>query len=213
MDVLLQFVDIILHIDKYLGTVIQAYGTLTYFILFLIVFCETGLVVTPFLPGDSLLFAAGTFAAIGALDVYVLFGLISAAAIIGDNTNYWIGHYIGPKIFSKENVRFLNKKHLEKTHKFYEKYGTKTIIMARFVPIVRTFSPFVAGLGSMTYKRFLPFDVFGGFLWVGVCVFAGFFFGNIPVVRNNFSIVIFVIIFISILPAVIEIVRAKFGRK
>jgi membrane-associated protein len=209
MDLMLQFADVILHIDKYLGVLIQTYGTVTYLILFTIVFCETGLVVTPFLPGDSLLFAAGTFAAIGALNVYALFAVLVAAAIIGDNTNYWIGYHIGPKVFSRENVRFLNKKHIEKTHQFYEKYGTKTIIMARFIPIIRTFSPFVAGLGSMEYSRFLPFDILGGILWVGICVFSGFFFGNIPIVRQNFSIVIFAIIFISILPAAIQLVKSK----
>jgi membrane-associated protein len=200
-------IDFVLHIDKYLSVIIQTYGTVTYLILFTIVFCETGLVVTPFLPGDSLLFAAGTFAALGALNVHFLFLVLLFAAVLGDNTNYWIGHLVGPRIFNKEKVRFLNRKHLEETHRFYEKYGTKTIIMARFVPIIRTFSPFVAGLGSMTYRRFLPFDILGGILWVGICVFTGYFFGNIPVVKQNFSLVIFAIIFISLLPALVQFIR------
>lgn len=211
MDLLLTFVDIIMHLDKHLSMIIQQYGTFTYFILFMIIFCETGLVVTPFLPGDSLLFAAGTFAALGALDVKLLFILLATAAISGDNVNYWIGHFVGPKIFRKEDVRFLNKKHLERTHEFYEKYGTKAIIIARFMPVVRTFAPFVAGLGRMTYGRFLPFDIMGGLLWISVCVFGGYFFGNIPIVKQNFTIVIFAIIFISILPGIIEFLRIRYA--
>lgn len=210
MELIKTFFEIFMHLDKHLSMIIQQYGAFTYFILFMIIFCETGLVVTPFLPGDSLLFAAGTFAALGALDVKWLFILLSAAAITGDNVNYWIGHFIGPKIFRKEDVRFLNKKHLDRTHEFYQKYGTKAIIIARFMPIVRTFSPFVAGLGRMTYMRFLPFDIMGGLLWISVCVFGGYFFGNIPIVKQNFTIVIFVIIFISILPGIIEFVRHRY---
>ena len=210
MELIKTFFEIFMHLDKHLSMIIQQYGTVTYFILFMIIFCETGLVVTPFLPGDSLLFAAGTFAALGALDVKWLYILLSAAAIIGDNVNYWIGHFIGPKIFRKENVRFLNKKHLDRTHEFYQKYGTKAIIIARFMPIVRTFSPFVAGLGRMTYMRFLPFDIMGGLLWISVCVFGGYFFGNIPIVKQNFTIVIFIIIFISILPGIIEFIRHRY---
>jgi membrane-associated protein len=210
MELIKIFFDILMHLDKHLSMIIQQYGAITYFILFMIIFCETGLVVTPFLPGDSLLFAAGTFAALGALDVTWLFVLLSAAAISGDNVNYWIGHFAGPRIFRKENVRFLNKKHLDRTHEFYQKYGTKAIIIARFMPIVRTFSPFVAGLGRMTYMRFLPFDIMGGLLWISVCIFGGYFFGNIPIVKQNFTIVIFIIIFISILPGVIEFVRHRY---
>lgn len=198
-----------MHLDKHLSMIIQEYGTVTYLILILIIFCETGLVVTPFLPGDSLLFAAGTFAALGALNVGWLFGLLVAAALAGNTTNYWIGYFVGPKIFHQENVRFLNKKHLERTHQFYEKYGGKTIIMARFVPVVRTFAPFVAGIGRMTYARFISYDVCGGTAWVGLCVFAGYFFGNIPIIKQNFSLVILTIIFISILPGLIEFLRHR----
>lgn len=210
MELITGFIDIFMHLDKHMGAVIQNYGTLTYVILFMIIFCETGLVVTPFLPGDSLLFAAGTFAAIGALDVTGLFALLVTAAMAGNTTNYWIGYFIGPKVFSKDNVRFLNRKHLDRTHRFYEKYGGKTIIIARFVPIVRTFAPFVAGIGRMTYTRFMSYDIFGGTAWVGICVFSGYFFGNIPIVKRNFSMVIMAIIFISILPGLIEFLRHRY---
>jgi len=205
--------DFVIHIDVHLSAIIQAYGIWTYLILFLIIFCETGLVVTPLLPGDSLLFAAGTFAAKGDLDVMWLFILLSIAAILGDTANYWIGDYIGPKIFHKENVRLLNKEYLDRTHQFYEKYGGKTIIIARFVPIIRTFAPFVAGIGSMTYLRFISYNIIGGIAWIAACVFAGFFFGNIPIVKHNFTIVIFVIIFISILPGIIEFIRQHNERR
>jgi membrane-associated protein len=201
--------DFVIHIDVHLSAIIQAYGTWTYLILFLIIFCETGLVVTPLLPGDSLLFAAGTFAAKGDLDVMWLFILLSIAAILGDTANYWIGDYIGPKIFHKENVRFLNKEYLDRTHQFYEKYGGKTIIIARFVPIIRTFAPFVAGIGSMTYLHFISYNIIGGVAWIAACVFAGYFFGNIPIVKQNFTIVIAVIIIISILPGVIEFIHQR----
>lgn len=203
------FIDIFMHLDKHLSEVIQQYGTITYLILFLIIFCETGFVVTPFLPGDSLLFAAGTFAALGMLNITWLFVLLSIAAIAGDTLNYWIGHFIGPKIFNKENVRFLNKKHLDHTHNFYEKYGSKTIIIARFVPIVRTFAPFVAGIGSMNYMHFITYNVIGGIAWILICVSAGYLFGNIPVVQQNFTLVIFAIIFVSILPGIIEFIRIR----
>jgi membrane-associated protein len=203
------FVDFFLHLDRHLAEVIQRYGVHTYGLLFLIVFLETGLVVTPFLPGDSLLFAAGSFAALGALDVRLLFVLLSAAAVLGDNVNYAIGHHLGPKVFHYERSRFFNPDHLRKTHRFYEKYGVKTIIIARFVPIVRTFSPFVAGIGAMRYLRFLAFDVVGGILWVGVCLSAGFFFGNLPLVRKNFSLVIVAIVLVSVMPAVVEYLRHR----
>jgi membrane-associated protein len=211
MELIKSLIDIFLHLDKHLGEIIQSYGVWTYTILFLIVFCETGLVVTPFLPGDSLLFAAGTFAARGDLNVLLLFAIICVAAIVGDTVNYWIGHYIGPKIFHKENVRFLNKKHLERTHEFYEKYGGKTIIIARFIPIIRTFAPFVAGIGSMSYLRFIAYNIAGGVLWVAICVFGGYFFGNLEIVRRNFSLVIIAIVLISVLPIVIEFARHKLG--
>lgn len=209
MELILYFIDIFIHLDKYLSLIIERYGTLTYVILFIIVFLETGVVITPFLPGDSLLFAAGTFASLGALDLNVLYIILTISAILGDTLNYWIGWYVGPKIFHKENVRFLNKKHLQKTHDFYEKYGGKTIIIARFIPIIRTFAPFVAGIGSMSYPKFITYNVVGALLWVGICVTAGYFFGNIPIVKNNFSIVILAIIFISILPGIIEFIKHR----
>jgi membrane-associated protein len=170
---------------------------------------ETGLVVTPFLPGDSLLFAGGTFAALGSLDAKWLVISLSIAAIAGDTVNYWIGHAVGPKVFAKEKSRFLNKEHLYRTHRFYEKYGGKTIILARFIPIIRTFAPFVAGIGSMTYRRFITYNVFGGIAWVVLFVLGGYLFGNIPVVKQNFSLVIFAIIFLSILPGIIEFLRHR----
>jgi membrane-associated protein len=204
-----KLIDLFLHLDKHLNEIITQYGTWTYLILFLIVFCETGLVVTPFLPGDSLLFAAGAIAALGSLNVFWLFVLLTAAAIIGDTVNYWIGAWLGPKVFRGENVRFLNRKHLERTHKFYEKYGGKTIIIARFVPIVRTFAPFVAGIGTMSYWRFIAYNVIGGILWVAICLFAGYWFGNQPFVKRNFSLVIIAIVLISLLPMVWEFVRHR----
>jgi membrane-associated protein len=211
IDTLLQFVkflfEFIIHIDVHLSEIIQSYGVWTYLILFLIIFCETGLVVTPILPGDSLLFAAGTFAARGDFNVMWLCILLSIAAVLGDTVNYWIGSFVGPKIFHKEHVRFLNKEYLDRTHQFFEKYGGKTIIIARFVPIIRTFAPFVAGIGSMTYWHFISYNVIGGIVWIAAFVFAGYYFGNITMVKNNFTIVIFAIIIISILPGVIEFIR------
>ena len=211
MEFITTLVNIFMHIDKHLSTIIQSYGLWTYLILFLIIFLETGLVVTPLLPGDSLLFAAGTFAAIGALDVTWLFVLLSIAAIAGDTANYWIGAYVGPKVFHKAKVRFLNKEYLDRTHQFYEKYGGKTIVIARFIPIIRTFAPFVAGIGSMTYWRFISYNVIGGLAWIAVCLFAGYYFGNLPVVKEHFSLVILAIVFISILPGIIEYVRHRFS--
>lgn len=211
LSTLLQFakivIDFVLHIDVHLSEIIQSYGVWTYLILFLIIFCETGLVVTPFLPGDSLLFAAGAFAARGDLHVLWLFVLLSIAAILGDTANYWIGNLVGPKVFHQEHVRFLNKEYLNRTHQFFEKYGGKTIIIARFVPIIRTFAPFVAGIGSMTYMRFISYNIIGGIVWIASFAFAGYFFGNIPMVKKNFTLVIFAIIIISILPGVIEFMR------
>ena len=202
-------IDFILHLDKNLRLIIQNFGLWTYLILFLIIFAETGLVVTPFLPGDSLLFAAGSFAAIGAFNIMWLFLLLFSAAVLGDNLNYWIGNYIGPKIFKSKKNKFFNKEHLDKTRKFYEKYGTKAIIIGRFVPIVRTFSPFVAGVGRMKYSKFLAFDIFGGVLWVGLFTFGGYFFGNIPLVKNNFPFVIIAIIILSFVPILVEYWRHK----
>jgi membrane-associated protein len=211
MDLLWTLVDVLLHLDRHLSDVIQHYGIWTYLILFLIVFCETGLVVTPFLPGDSLLFAVGTFAALGALDLWLAMLLLSVAAILGDSVNYAIGARVGPRVFRQERVRFLNRKHLDRTHEFYERYGAKTIVIARFVPIVRTFAPFVAGIGRMRYRRFLLFNVGGALLWIVGLVAGGYLFGNIPVVRRNFSLVVFAIIGLSILPAIIELWRQRRG--
>lgn len=202
--------DVFLHLDKHLSHVIGQYGTWTYLILFVIVFCETGLVVTPFLPGDSLLFAAGTCASpsIGALNPLWLFLLLSVAAIAGDTVNYWIGAIIGPRAFSGK-IRFLKKEHLERTHRFYEKYGGKTIIIARFVPIVRTFAPFVAGIGAMNYAKFIAYNIIGGVAWVALFVFGGYFFGTMKIVQQNFSLVVIAIILISVMPMVIEFIRAR----
>jgi len=209
MELLKTIIDIFLHIDRHFSEIIQNYGLWTYLIMFIIIFLETGLVVTPFLPGDSLLFAAGAFAALGALDMTWLFVILSIAAIGGDTVNYWIGAYVGPKVFHKEKVRFLNREYLDRTHQFYEKYGGKTIIIARFVPIIRTFAPFVAGIGSMTYWKFISYNVIGGVAWIILCTLAGYFFGNLPIVKENFSLVILVIIIISILPGVIEYLRQR----
>jgi membrane-associated protein len=208
MDLLPRIMDLFLHLDQHLGQLISQYGTWTHLILFLIVFCETGLVVTPFLPGDSLLFAAGTFAALGALDLWMVVLLLILAAIAGDTVNYWIGAYIGPRAF-RGDIRFLRKEYLDRTHAFYEKHGGKTIILARFVPIIRTFAPFVAGVGAMSYPRFITYNVVGAVLWVGLFVLGGYFFGNISVVRENFTLVILAIIAISVLPIVIEALRAR----
>ncbi len=207
MELVKDFIDFFIHLDDHLGLIIQQYGMWTYLILFLIVFCETGLVITPFLPGDSLLFAAGTFAAGSSFHSGWLFILLSIAAIIGDTVNYWIGYFVGPQIFHKGNVRFLNKEHLHRTHQFYEKYGGKTIIIARFIPIIRTFAPFVAGIGTMSYWRFITYNVIGGISWVAIFVFGGYYFGNLPMVKENFTLVIFAIIFLSILPGLIEFLR------
>jgi len=213
MELIKYLVDFALHLDKHLSAIIQSFGSGTYILLFLIVFAETGFVVTPFLPGDSLLFAAGAFAALGDLNIVWVFLILTGAAIVGDSVNYAIGNFFGPKVFNQENSRFLKKEYLNKTHQFYEKYGAKTIVIARFVPIVRTFAPFVAGVGQMSYWTFLTYNVVGALLWVSVCVLAGYFFGNIPIVKDNFTIVIFVIIIISILPAIFEFWRHRAAAK
>lgn len=209
MEIFFYFIDFILHVDKYLGIIIKSFGVWSYLVLFLIVFCETGLVVTPFLPGDSLLFATGAFAAIGIFEVESVTAVFAAAAISGDNVNYWIGHFVGPKIFHRENVRLFNKKHLDRTHEFYEKHGGKTVILARFIPIIRTFMPFVAGIGRMHYARFVSYDIFGGILWPVIFVLSGYYFGNLPFVKKYFSLVIIAIIFISIIPILYEVVRMR----
>lgn len=209
MEFISRIIDIIVHLDKHLAQLIQNYGAWTYMILFVVVFCETGLVVAPFLPGDSLLFAAGTFAALGSLKVGWLFLVLSAAAIIGDTVNYWIGHIIGPKAFNKERARFFKKEYLDRTHQFYKKYGGETIIIARFIPIIRTFAPFVAGIGKMTYWKFISYNIIGGVGWVAVFVFTGYFFGSIPFVKRHFTIIIFAIILISMIPGIVEFIRHR----
>lgn len=209
MELLKALFEILMHLDKYLDLLIRNYGIWTYGILFFVIFLETGFVITPFLPGDSLLFAGGTFAALGSLDARWLIISLSIAAIAGDTVNYWIGYMVGPKVFNKEKSRFLNKEYLYRTHRFYEKYGGKTIILARFIPIIRTFAPFVAGIGSMTYRRFILYNISGGIAWVVIFVLGGYLFGNIPVVKQNFSLAIFVIIILSILPGIIEFLRHR----
>jgi len=208
MEFLQTLFDFFLHLDVYLNEIIQNYGVWTYGLLFLVIFMETGFVVTPFLPGDSLLFAAGTFAALGSLNIWLLFVLMFAAAVLGDTVNYWIGHFIGPKVFDTDS-RFLKREYLERTQRFYDKHGGKTIVLARFVPIVRTFAPFVAGVGTMHYGRFFSFNLLGGFLWTSLFLFGGYFFGNIPIVRENFEFAIVGIILISVVPMVIEYIRNR----
>jgi membrane-associated protein len=209
MEFLKKLIDIALHLDRYLSAIIQQYGLWTYAILFLVIFVETGFVIMPFLPGDSLLFAAGTFAALKALHLGWLILLLSAAAIIGDTVNYWVGYHLGMKLFTREDARFFKKKHLERTHAFYEKHGGKTIIIARFVPIIRSFAPLVAGIGRMSYGRFLAFNIIGGAGWVVLLTGAGYFFGTLPLVRNNFSIAVVAIIAISTVPIVVEYMRHR----
>jgi len=211
------FIDFILHIDKHLADIVNQYQTWTYLILFVIVFCETGLVVTPFLPGDSLLFAAGAVAALpgNPLSVYTIVMLLMAAAFIGDNTNYFIGKYLGHFVYEK-NFKLIKREYLDKTHGFYEKHGGKTLIIARFMPIIRTFAPFVAGVGEMTYKRFLLFCIIGNILWVNLFAFAGYFVGNSPFIKKNFSLVIFLIIFVSLIPSLVAVgkqITAKYKKK
>jgi len=209
MDFIRWFLDFLLHLDQHLGQIIADYGTWTYLLLFIIVFCETGFVATPFLPGDSLLFTAGAFAGRGDLDVTSLFGLLAIAAIAGDTVNYWIGAYIGPRAFTG-NYRFLKREYLERTHRFYEKHGGKTIILARFIPIVRTFAPFVAGIGVMSYGRFFLYNLVGGLAWVALMTFAGYFFAHNEFVKEHFGLVVVAIIVISVLPLAWEIFRARF---
>jgi len=212
MNIILAFVDFFLHLDKYLGALIVAYGNLTYGLLFLIIFCETGLVVTPILPGDSLIFAAGALSAGSVLSPVWLFILLAAAAILGDSVNYSIGRFFGAKILEGK-TGLIKEKHLRKSQEFYDKHGGKTIIIARFVPIVRTFAPFLAGLSHMNYSRFIAYNFLGGIAWVGLFVFGGYYFGNLPVVRENFSFVIFAIIFVSLLPPAIDFFRNKWFNK
>ncbi len=206
-------IDFILHIDQHLTALSAQYGMWIYAILFLIIFCETGLVATPFLPGDSLLFAAGGIAAVGGMNIHIMVLILLVAAILGDAVNFMIGKYFGAKLFSNPNSKIFRRAYLEKTHAFYEKHGGKTIIIARFVPIVRTFAPFVAGMGDMHYGRFIRYNIIGALAWVLLFSYLGYFFANIPLVKNNLGLVLGAIIVISILPAVIEIVRAKYAAK
>ena len=199
-------IDLFLHLDVHLSAIITQYGVWTYGLLFVVIFIETGLVVTPFLPGDSLLFAAGTFAALGSLNIWLLFLLLAAAAVLGDTVNYWIGHYLGGRAY---NIKWIKREYLERTQHFFDKYGRKTIFLARFVPIVRTFAPFVAGIGSMSYPAFISYNIFGGITWVALFTFAGYFFGTIPFIRHNFSFVVLAIVLISIVPMVVEAVKAQ----
>jgi membrane-associated protein len=214
IDFLNTAIDFVLHIDHYLQAWVTDYRTWTYAILFIIVFCETGLVVTPFLPGDSLLFAAGTIAAMDGnpLNIYYLIVILICAAFIGDNTNYFIGKLLGQTVYEKD-YRFIKKEYLLKTHGFYEKHGGKTLILARFIPIIRTFAPFVAGVGTMTYPRFISFSIIGNVLWVVLFATGGFFFGNIPIIKQNFTIVIVTIIFVSVLPMIIALIKRQLKRK
>ncbi len=212
MDLIYTFIDFFIHLDKYLTDIIHSIGSLSYIVIFIIVFCETGLFVTPFLPGDSLIFVIGSLSAIGALNLWISTIVLMSAAIIGDTVNYHIGKFLGPKIFKKQNVRFLNRKHLDKAHEFYEKHGGKTVIIARFIPIIRTFAPFVAGMGSMSYGRFILYNIVGGVSWVSICIFSGYFFGNIPVVSENFTLVILAIVAISALPILISWISSRAGK-
>jgi membrane-associated protein len=208
MEIIKFLIDFILHMDVHLNEIISNYGSWTYGILAGIIFLETGFVVTPFLPGDSLLFAAGTFASLGSLNPFLLFGLLTTAAIVGDTVNYHIGQYIGERAFSGE-IKFLKQEYLEKTQDFYDKHGGKAIILARFVPIIRTFAPFVAGVGTMKYRKFIAYNVIGGIVWVAIFIFLGYYFGNIPFVKKNFELVIFAIIAISFIPPIYEFFKAR----
>lgn len=209
MQVISFLIDFVLHMDRYLGQIVTDTGLWTYVILFVVIFIETGLVVTPFLPGDSILFAAGALiAAQGVLDIKVLYILMVIAAIAGDTANYWIGHYIGPRVFH-EKSRFLKKEYLDRTHAFYEKHGGKTILLARFIPIIRTFAPFVAGVGEMSYGHFLSYNAVGGIIWPALFLFGGYYFGNIPFIKEHFSLVVIAIVLISLVPAVVEVLKNK----
>lgn len=205
MEPLAYLIDFVLHLDKYLNAIVQSYGPLTYALLFAVVFCETGLVVFPFLPGDSLIFIAGALSAAGSLNVALLFAVFGAAAIVGDSVNYWLGHAIGPKVFHDRAGRFFKEEYVTMAHDFFEKHGGKAVVLARFVPVIRTFAPFVAGMGSMSYRRFLLYNIVGGIAWVALFLGAGYFFGGLPVVQANLSLVIIGIIAVSLLPAAAKI--------
>lgn len=211
MSIIGNIISIVLHLDKYLNVIIQNYGIWTYLLLFLIIFCETGLVITPFLPGDSILFATAAFASIGSLKIFTLFVIFYLAAVIGDTANYYIGQKIGSEILDKENAKYINKEYLRKAHNFYEKHGSMTIVIGRFIPIIRTFVPFVAGIGEMRYSKFIAYNMLGGFLWVSLFLGGGYFFGNLPFIKQHFSYVVIAIIIISIIPVVIALIKEKVG--
>lgn len=209
MSIIVSLINVILHLDKYLNVIIQNYGVWTYALIFVIIFCETGLVVTPFLPGDSILFATGALAAMGSLKIFTLFGAFYLAAVIGDTVNYHIGKKIGTKILNKEDVKYINKEYLKKANRFYEKHGSMTIVVGRFIPIIRTFVPFVAGIGEMSYSKFITYNMFGGFLWISLFLGGGYFFGNLPLIKNNFSYVLIAIMIISLLPGIVAFIKEK----
>ncbi len=212
MSIIQNLIEIFLHLDEHLAEFVNSYGTITYAILFLIIFAETGFVITPFLPGDSLLFAAGAIAAIGDLNIFFILAILMVAAILGDTANYWIGHFFGQKIVDSPKIKFINQKHIDQTEKFFQKHGGKTIILARFVPIIRTFAPFVAGVGRMNYGKFFSFNIIGGIAWVSLFTLVGYFFGNIPSVKHNFSLVIIAILLISVVPIGIKFIKSKRGK-
>lgn len=212
MDILAVFLDVILHVDVYLGDIINQFGAWSYLVIFGIIFCETGLVIAPFLPGDSLLFASGAFAAQGYFNIIWLYFIITLASILGDMVNYRVGRWLGPRVFSNEKSRFFKKEYLERTHQFYQKYGGKTIILARFIPIVRTFAPFVAGVGAMNYWQFAVYNVAGAFIWSAVFVLGGYYFGNLDIIKNNFSAFILIIILVSLLPGIAQFIKHKIDR-
>lgn len=209
MNIVGNLINVILHLDKYLNVILQNYGMWTYAIIFLIIFCETGLVITPFLPGDSILFATGAIASMGSLDIFTLFIVFYIAAVVGDTANYYIGKKIGSKILEKEDIKYINKEYLNKAHRFYEKNGSMTIVLGRFIPIIRTFVPFVAGVGEMKYSKFIAYNMIGGFLWVSIFLWGGFFFGNLPFIKHNFSYILIAIIVISLIPAVVTFIKER----
>jgi len=209
MNIITSLINVLLHLDKYLTVIIKSYGIWTYALIFLIIFCETGLVITPFLPGDSILFAAGALASIGALKIFPLFIVFYLAAVIGDTANYHIGQKIGNKILDKENVKYINKEYLKKAHNFYKKHGSMTIVLGRFIPIIRTFVPFVAGIGEMTYSKFIIYNMLGAFLWVSLFLGGGYFFGNLPFIKTHFSYILIAIIVISVIPGVLAFIKEK----
>ncbi|MEA4902503.1 DedA family protein [Desulfitobacterium sp.] len=209
MSVLMNFVNIFLHLDQHLGYYMNEYGLYIYLILFVIIFCETGLVVTPFLPGDSLIFATGALASVGSIGIIPIFLVFCIAAILGDTVNYTIGHFLRDKVTAHEDIRFIKREYIDRTEAFFHKHGGATIIIARFIPIIRTFAPFVAGVGSMPYSRFIRFNAIGGIAWVSIALYSGYFFGNIPFVKNNFSLVIMGIIVVSLIPIFVTYIKNK----